>query len=86
MRVTLNAASAEISTFRAETVQAMARWLRDALPAADVLIMAAAPADFRPARRREENQEGRKARSEDRSRADGRHSQIDDLEAARRRA
>jgi phosphopantothenoylcysteine decarboxylase/phosphopantothenate--cysteine ligase len=39
----------EISTLRAETVQAMSRSVADALPSADVLIMAAAPADFRPA-------------------------------------
>ncbi len=39
----------EISTLRADTVQAMSRSVADALPTADVLIMAAAPADFRPA-------------------------------------
>jgi phosphopantothenoylcysteine decarboxylase / phosphopantothenate---cysteine ligase len=39
----------EINTLRAETVQAMSRSVADALPTADVLIMAAAPADFRPA-------------------------------------
>jgi phosphopantothenoylcysteine decarboxylase/phosphopantothenate--cysteine ligase len=39
----------EISTLRAETVQAMSRSVAEALPTADVLIMAAAPADFRPA-------------------------------------
>jgi phosphopantothenoylcysteine decarboxylase / phosphopantothenate---cysteine ligase len=39
----------EISTLRAETVQAMSRSVAEALPTADVLIMAAAPADYRPA-------------------------------------
>lgn len=39
----------EISTLRADTVQAMSRSVADVLPSADVLIMAAAPADFRPA-------------------------------------
>ena len=39
----------EISTLRADTVQAMSRSVADVLPRADVLIMAAAPADFRPA-------------------------------------
>jgi phosphopantothenoylcysteine decarboxylase/phosphopantothenate--cysteine ligase len=38
----------EIRTVKAETVGEMARSVGDALPAADVLIMAAAPADFRP--------------------------------------
>jgi phosphopantothenoylcysteine decarboxylase/phosphopantothenate--cysteine ligase len=33
-----------------ETVQAMSRSVADILPTADVLIMAAAPADFRPAK------------------------------------
>ncbi len=39
----------EINTVRADTVQAMSRSVAEALPTADVLIMAAAPADFRPA-------------------------------------
>jgi phosphopantothenoylcysteine decarboxylase / phosphopantothenate---cysteine ligase len=39
---------AEINTLKAETVKAMSRSVADALPSADVLIMAAAPADFRP--------------------------------------
>jgi phosphopantothenoylcysteine decarboxylase/phosphopantothenate--cysteine ligase len=39
----------EINTLRADTVQAMSRSVAEALPTADVLIMAAAPADFRPA-------------------------------------
>lgn len=39
----------EIKTLKAETVQAMSRSVADALPTTDVLIMAAAPADFRPA-------------------------------------
>jgi phosphopantothenoylcysteine decarboxylase/phosphopantothenate--cysteine ligase len=38
----------EIRTLKAETVQAMSRSVAKALPGADVLIMAAAPADFRP--------------------------------------
>ena len=38
----------EINTVKAETVQEMSRSVADALPGADVLIMAAAPADFRP--------------------------------------
>jgi phosphopantothenoylcysteine decarboxylase/phosphopantothenate--cysteine ligase len=40
---------AEINTLKAETVQAMSRFVGEALPTADVLIMAAAPSDFRPA-------------------------------------
>jgi len=40
---------AEINTLKAETVQAMSRSVAEALPTADVLIMAAAPSDFRPA-------------------------------------
>jgi phosphopantothenoylcysteine decarboxylase / phosphopantothenate---cysteine ligase len=40
----------EINTLRVETVQAMSRSVADILPTADVLIMAAAPADFRPAK------------------------------------
>jgi phosphopantothenoylcysteine decarboxylase/phosphopantothenate--cysteine ligase len=39
----------EITTQKAETVQTMARCVAEALPGADVLIMAAAPSDFRPA-------------------------------------
>jgi phosphopantothenoylcysteine decarboxylase/phosphopantothenate--cysteine ligase len=38
----------EIRTLKAETVQAMSQSVAKALPGADVLIMAAAPADFRP--------------------------------------
>jgi phosphopantothenoylcysteine decarboxylase/phosphopantothenate--cysteine ligase len=38
----------EIRTVKAESVGEMARSVGEALPAADVLIMAAAPADFRP--------------------------------------
>jgi phosphopantothenoylcysteine decarboxylase/phosphopantothenate--cysteine ligase len=40
----------EIKTMQVETVQAMSRSVADILPTADVLIMAAAPADFRPAK------------------------------------
>jgi phosphopantothenoylcysteine decarboxylase / phosphopantothenate---cysteine ligase len=40
---------AEINTLKAETVQAMSRFVGEALPTTDVLIMAAAPSDFRPA-------------------------------------
>ncbi|HMG00867.1 MAG TPA: bifunctional phosphopantothenoylcysteine decarboxylase/phosphopantothenate--cysteine ligase CoaBC [Gemmatimonadaceae bacterium] len=40
----------EIRTMQVETVQAMSRSVADILPSADVLIMAAAPADFRPAK------------------------------------
>jgi phosphopantothenoylcysteine decarboxylase/phosphopantothenate--cysteine ligase len=39
----------EINTLKAETVQAMARLVGEVLPTTDVLIMAAAPSDFRPA-------------------------------------
>lgn len=39
----------EIRALKAETVEEMARAVGDALPKADALIMAAAPADFRPA-------------------------------------
>ena len=39
----------EITTVKGETVQAMARSVAEVLPTADVLIMAAAPSDFRPA-------------------------------------
>jgi phosphopantothenoylcysteine decarboxylase/phosphopantothenate--cysteine ligase len=42
-------APTEINTLKAETVKAMARSVAEALPRTDVLIMAAAPADFRPA-------------------------------------
>jgi len=38
----------EIPTVRADTVREMSRSVAQKLPAADVLIMAAAPADFRP--------------------------------------
>jgi phosphopantothenoylcysteine decarboxylase/phosphopantothenate--cysteine ligase len=38
----------EIETLTADTVKAMARSVAAALPGADVLVMAAAPADFRP--------------------------------------
>jgi phosphopantothenoylcysteine decarboxylase/phosphopantothenate--cysteine ligase len=38
----------EINTLKAETVQAMASLVGEALPTTDVLIMAAAPSDFRP--------------------------------------
>jgi phosphopantothenoylcysteine decarboxylase / phosphopantothenate---cysteine ligase len=38
----------EIPTVQAVTVQVMAKSVGDALPSTDVLIMAAAPADFRP--------------------------------------
>jgi phosphopantothenoylcysteine decarboxylase / phosphopantothenate---cysteine ligase len=40
---------AEIATLSVDTVQEMSRSVAENLPAADVLIMAAAPADFRPA-------------------------------------
>jgi phosphopantothenoylcysteine decarboxylase/phosphopantothenate--cysteine ligase len=40
---------AEINTLKAETVKTMARCVAEALPTTDVLIMAAAPSDFRPA-------------------------------------
>jgi phosphopantothenoylcysteine decarboxylase/phosphopantothenate--cysteine ligase len=40
----------EIRTMQVETVQAMSRSVAEVLPSADVLIMAAAPADFRPAK------------------------------------
>jgi len=39
----------EVKTVKAETVETMSRSVADALPFADVLFMAAAPADFRPA-------------------------------------
>jgi phosphopantothenoylcysteine decarboxylase/phosphopantothenate--cysteine ligase len=38
----------EVNTVSAETVQAMSRSVAEVLPATDILIMAAAPADFRP--------------------------------------
>jgi phosphopantothenoylcysteine decarboxylase/phosphopantothenate--cysteine ligase len=41
-------APTEINTLKAETVKAMSRSVAEALPRTDVLIMAAAPADFRP--------------------------------------
>jgi phosphopantothenoylcysteine decarboxylase/phosphopantothenate--cysteine ligase len=44
----------EINTLKAETVEAMSRSVAKALPTADVLIMAAAPADFRPAKEAKE--------------------------------
>ena len=40
----------EINTLRAETVKEMSRSVAEVLPNTDVLIMAAAPADFRPAK------------------------------------
>ena len=40
---------AEINTLKAETVDAMARLVGEVLPSTDVLIMAAAPSDFRAA-------------------------------------
>jgi phosphopantothenoylcysteine decarboxylase/phosphopantothenate--cysteine ligase len=39
----------ELTTVKAETVEEMSRSVAKALPSADVLVMAAAPADFRPA-------------------------------------
>jgi phosphopantothenoylcysteine decarboxylase/phosphopantothenate--cysteine ligase len=52
----------EIQTLKVETVQAMSRSVAEALPTADVLIMAAAPADFRPAAEgREKIKKGRGA-------------------------
>jgi phosphopantothenoylcysteine decarboxylase/phosphopantothenate--cysteine ligase len=39
---------AEINTLKADTVDAMSRSVAEALPTTDILIMAAAPADFRP--------------------------------------
>ena len=44
----------EINTLNAETVEAMSRSVAKALPTADVLIMAAAPADFRPVKEAKE--------------------------------
>ncbi len=40
----------EISTVKADTAQEMAEAVSEALPGCDVLVMAAAPADFRPAK------------------------------------
>jgi phosphopantothenoylcysteine decarboxylase/phosphopantothenate--cysteine ligase len=39
----------ELTTLKAETVEEMSKSVAKALPSADVLVMAAAPADFRPA-------------------------------------
>jgi phosphopantothenoylcysteine decarboxylase/phosphopantothenate--cysteine ligase len=39
-----------VAVVRVESTDAMERAVREALPAADVLVMAAAPADYRPAR------------------------------------
>jgi phosphopantothenoylcysteine decarboxylase / phosphopantothenate---cysteine ligase len=39
----------ELTTVKAETVEEMSKSVAKALPSADVLVMAAAPADFRPA-------------------------------------
>jgi phosphopantothenoylcysteine decarboxylase/phosphopantothenate--cysteine ligase len=39
----------ELTTVKAETVEEMSNCVAKALPSADVLVMAAAPADFRPA-------------------------------------
>jgi phosphopantothenoylcysteine decarboxylase / phosphopantothenate---cysteine ligase len=39
----------EVNTVKADTVEAMSKSVAKALPSADVLVMAAAPADFRPA-------------------------------------
>jgi phosphopantothenoylcysteine decarboxylase/phosphopantothenate--cysteine ligase len=39
---------AELKTVRADTVQSMSRSVAETLPSTDILIMAAAPADFRP--------------------------------------
>jgi phosphopantothenoylcysteine decarboxylase/phosphopantothenate--cysteine ligase len=39
----------EVTTLKAETVEEMSKCVAKALPSADVLVMAAAPADFRPA-------------------------------------
>jgi phosphopantothenoylcysteine decarboxylase/phosphopantothenate--cysteine ligase len=38
----------ELTTLKAETVEEMSKCVAKALPSADVLVMAAAPADFRP--------------------------------------
>jgi phosphopantothenoylcysteine decarboxylase/phosphopantothenate--cysteine ligase len=39
----------ELTTVKAETVEEMSKCVAKALPSADILVMAAAPADFRPA-------------------------------------
>lgn len=44
---------AEVRSVKADTVDEMARVVAEELPSADVLIMAAAPADFRPSARAE---------------------------------
>jgi phosphopantothenoylcysteine decarboxylase/phosphopantothenate--cysteine ligase len=41
----------ELTTVKAETVEEMLKSVAKALPSADVLVMAAAPADFRPAQK-----------------------------------
>jgi phosphopantothenoylcysteine decarboxylase/phosphopantothenate--cysteine ligase len=41
----------EVTTVKADTVEAMSKSLAKALPSADVLVMAAAPADFRAAQK-----------------------------------
>jgi phosphopantothenoylcysteine decarboxylase/phosphopantothenate--cysteine ligase len=41
----------ELTTLKAETVEEMSKCVAKALPSADVLVMAAAPADFRPSER-----------------------------------
>jgi phosphopantothenoylcysteine decarboxylase/phosphopantothenate--cysteine ligase len=41
----------ELTTVRAETVEEMSKSVAKALPSADVLVMAAAPSDFRPAKK-----------------------------------
>ena len=41
----------ELTTVKAETVEEMSKFVAKALPSADVLVMAAAPADFRPAQK-----------------------------------
>ncbi|HUQ98834.1 MAG TPA: bifunctional phosphopantothenoylcysteine decarboxylase/phosphopantothenate--cysteine ligase CoaBC [Gemmatimonadaceae bacterium] len=54
----------ELSTLRAETVREMAESVAGALPKADVLVMAAAPADFRPTMQAKEKiKKGRSAPS-----------------------
>jgi phosphopantothenoylcysteine decarboxylase/phosphopantothenate--cysteine ligase len=54
----------ELSTVKAETVSEMAESVARALPKADVLVMAAAPADFRPASKATEKiKKGRSAPS-----------------------
>jgi phosphopantothenoylcysteine decarboxylase / phosphopantothenate---cysteine ligase len=52
----------ELRTVRVETVQAMSRSVAEVLPSTDILIMAAAPADFRPVEESEEKiKKGRSA-------------------------